>query len=290
MGYRHIDNLYKNQEILNLEECFALEKIHGTSAHVSIKLVQGKPEVKFFSGGSKYETFLENFNAEQLKTTFSESELTNVIIYGESYGGKCQGMSATYGKVLKFVAFEVKIDDVWLNVPDAEAMVEKFGLEFVAYERIKTDLKSIDAERDRPSRQAKRNGIEEDKIAEGVVLRPIIETRNYRGNRILCKHKRDEFMETKTPRKVDPEKQKILENARDIAIEWVTPMRLEHVLDKIENISMENMREIIGRMVEDVKREGEGEIVWSKQVASAIGKTTAQLVKQRFQKELQNGK
>ena len=35
MGYRHIDNLYKDQRILLFRECFALEKIHGTSAHVS---------------------------------------------------------------------------------------------------------------------------------------------------------------------------------------------------------------------------------------------------------------
>ena len=35
MGYRHIDNLYKNQDILLFRECFALEKIHGTSANVA---------------------------------------------------------------------------------------------------------------------------------------------------------------------------------------------------------------------------------------------------------------
>lgn len=29
MGYMHINNLYKNQEILMFKECFALEKVHG---------------------------------------------------------------------------------------------------------------------------------------------------------------------------------------------------------------------------------------------------------------------
>ena len=34
MAYQHIDNLYKNQDILKFKECYALEKIHGTSASV----------------------------------------------------------------------------------------------------------------------------------------------------------------------------------------------------------------------------------------------------------------
>ena len=42
-------------------------------------------------------------------------------------------------------------------------------------------------------------------------------------------------------------------------------------------------------MIEDVKREGEGEIIWSKAVSKEIGKTTAQLVKKYFQEKLQNG-
>lgn len=30
MSYLHIPNLYKDQTILLLRECFALEKVHGT--------------------------------------------------------------------------------------------------------------------------------------------------------------------------------------------------------------------------------------------------------------------
>ena len=49
MGYRHIENLYKSQTILQFRECWALEKIHGTSAHV--RWSDGK--VWFHSGGEK---------------------------------------------------------------------------------------------------------------------------------------------------------------------------------------------------------------------------------------------
>jgi hypothetical protein len=34
MGYAHINNLYKDQEILIFKHVWALEKIHGTSAHI----------------------------------------------------------------------------------------------------------------------------------------------------------------------------------------------------------------------------------------------------------------
>ena len=38
MSYMHIDNLYKNQDILLFKECYALEKIHGTSAGLEFGL------------------------------------------------------------------------------------------------------------------------------------------------------------------------------------------------------------------------------------------------------------
>ncbi len=44
MGYLHIENLYKNIDIMQFKECYAMEKIHGTSAHVRFK----DGEVAFF--------------------------------------------------------------------------------------------------------------------------------------------------------------------------------------------------------------------------------------------------
>lgn len=100
MGYLHIDNLYKNQEILLFKECFALEKIHGTSAHVAHK----DGTLRFFAGGSKHESFVALFDQEAL---LEKLQGLNVTIYGESYGGKTQGMSETYGKEMKFIATDL---------------------------------------------------------------------------------------------------------------------------------------------------------------------------------------
>jgi hypothetical protein len=277
MGYLNIDNLYKYPDILLFREVYALEKIHGTSAHVSWK----SGALSFFSGGEKHETFVALFDAA-LGARFAALTHPEVTVFGEAYGGKCQGMSDTYGKSLKFIVFDVKVGDCWLSVPNAEDVAKHLGLEFVHYVKCSTDIGDLNRERDAPSVQSKRNGIEGDKLREGVVLRPLIELTTNNGGRIICKHKRDEFRETATLREVDPEKLKIITEANAIADEWVTPMRLTHVLDKMPVATgIEHTGGVIRAMIEDVKREAAGEIVWSKDAERAIGSATARLYKQR---------
>jgi len=264
------------------KECYALEKIHGTSAHVSWK--HESKQVILFSGGEKHAKFAELFDVEKLAAQFKEEfEHDDITLFGEAYGGKCQGMSETYGKELKFIVFDVKIGPNWLDVPNAEGLTEKFGLEFVHYNKINTDLKSIDAERDAPSMQAGRVGCGNDKMREGVVLRPLIELTKNNGNRIIVKHKGDDFKETKTKREVDPVQLKVLEDADEIANEWVTSNRLSHVLDKLGNpIGVEHIKDVIIAMVEDVFRESEGEIIKNGAVRAAISKASAKMYKKRI--------
>ena len=286
MGYLHINNLYKDQTILIFKECYALEKIHGTSAHISWNAKEQK--VKFFSGGESYERFVSLFDVEFLQAKLAELFITsNAVIYGEAYGGKQQGMSNTYGKELKFIAFEVQVSELWLNVPNAEDVCKSLNIEFVDYVKVSTDLTALDAERDKPSTQAKRNGIIEDKIREGVVLKPLVEFTTNNGGRVIAKHKRDEFKETKTPREVSPEEFKVMEDAKAIAEEWVTEMRLKHVLDKLpQGINVESTKLVIDAMVEDVYREAKGEIIESREVTKYIGSKTAVMFKKKLQNEM----
>jgi len=99
-------------------------------------------------------------------------------------------------------------------------------------------------------------------------------------------HERDEFSETKTPRKVDELKLAIMTKANEIADEFVTPMRLEHVLDAFPDAGIEKTGDIIKAMIEDVTREGKGEIVDSKETRGAIGKKTAMLFKKRLNEKI----
>lgn len=278
MGYLHVPNTYRaeGQYILLFRECFALEKIHGTSAHVSWR----EGQLFLSSGGESAVNFAKLFDQPALAAKFAELGHEKVTIFGEAYGGKQQAQSWRYGKQLKFVAFDVHLGDEWLDVPNAEQFCAGLGIEFVHYKRVSTNLASLDAERDAPSEQARRNGVEGDQPREGVVLRPLKEF-ELGGHRVIAKHKRQEERETATPRVVDdPAKLKVLEDAEAIAREWVTPTRLQHVLDKLTNDpKMSDTPRVINAMIEDVLREGSGELVDTPEARKAISKATAILFK-----------
>jgi hypothetical protein len=284
LGYRHIENLFRNNLILLFKECWAMEKIHGTSSHISWK--DGK--VSYFSGGAKHDQFVSLFNEEDLIARFTALGHDKVILYGEAYGGKLQGMSATYGPNLKFIAFETLVGETWVSVPNADAIAGKLGQEFVFYEKIPATIEALDKARDADSVQAIRNSMGSGKRREGIVARPLIELIDGHGGRIIVKHKGAGFSETKTPRKVG----EVVEPSEGIkaALEFVTEMRLKHVVDRLKGLTpdlgYEHIPKVIAAMVEDVEREGEGEVIMNKDTRRAVSSETVKLFKKMFHEEL----
>jgi len=283
MGYLHIDNLYKNVDVLAFKEVYVLEKIHGTSAHIGWKVEE---KLNFFSGGEKHENFVKLFDEAMLRAKFLEGGLRDATIYGEAYGGKQQGMRDTYGDKLRFVAFDVCIGDRWLSVPQAEGFCQSMGIEFVDYVKVAAETTLVNFYRDADSTQAIRNGMGPGKKREGIVIRPPFEVTTNNGKRLIAKHKRDEFKETSTPRTVDAAKLQVLEDAKAIASEWVTEMRLSHVLDKLSPpaCDVSDTRRVIEVMLEDVSRESEGEVKWSPEVNKSVGTRAAAMFKRRISK------
>ena len=281
MSYQHIPNLYTDDRILQFKTCFALEKVDGTSASI----LWSNNKLTFFSGGASREQFLKLFDQVELFKRFQERfGFETVKVYGEAYGGKVQRQGERYGKELCFIVFEVKIGEEWLTVPQAEIQALYLGLNFIPWKEISTNLGEIDRERDAPSLVAKRNGIKKEQIREGVVLRPPIELMNFMKERIVAKHKRDDFKETKNSRKVGADPM-ILSSAREVAEEYVTPMRLNHVLQKLPQAKeLKDTGIIIRAMIEDVLREGSREITDSKEVRRAIATRTSKLWKEYISK------
>lgn len=297
MGYRHINNLYKDKTVLMFKRLYAMEKIHGTSAHLSFKYLEdGRYQIDYYSGGVKHERFVSLFNTEELcEKANNFGFMCSFVVYGEAYGGKQQGMSETYGKDLKFAAFEVKFKDKFVEVPYANQVCDKLGLEFVHYDEIDADPELIDKLANAPSVQAIRNGVENPKLPrEGVVLRPLREFLHPDGiGRIMAKHKNDIYKEREHAPKLQTKEQlKVLEDASAIAQEWVTPMRLVHVLDSLKaqglELEMKQMNKIIYAMVEDVEREAKDEIVSNKYSRKSIGKMTVKLFAQYLKKTILN--
>lgn len=269
MGYLHIENLDQAPEFL---ECYALEKIHGTSAHLAFK----GGRLRFAAGGEDHARFIALFDAESIRAALAAKFTVDeaVTIFGEAFTGKQQGMSATYGEHLRFLAFDVKVGEVWLDVPAAASLAAEVGVGFVPFERGPLRLEWLDGQRDRDSEVALAPG----KIREGVVVRPVRELVHKDGGRVIYKHKRDEFRETATPRAVDPGRVAVIAEAGAIAEEYVTPMRLEHVLQRVPFRSAEDTGAVIFAMQEDVERESRGDVAWSKDAAKAVGKATARLL------------
>ena len=267
-----------------------MEKIHGTSANLKYKVqMEGQPEqLTFFSGGEKHEKFKALFDEPALLEKFRALVQNEITVYGEAYGGKCQGMSDTYGKDLKFIVFDIRMGDTWLSVPDMASVATSLGLEVVHFEKVEATVEKLDALRDAPSVQAVRNGCGPDKLREGIVIRPFIELTKNNGERIIVKHKGEKFSERSTPQKVlDPAKSQALKEAKVVAQEWVTEMRLGHVLDKLPSnkdgqYAIEQMQTVLAAMVEDIYREAKGEIVESKDAEKEIRARTAGMFRQRL--------
>jgi hypothetical protein len=270
--------------------CYALEKVHGTSAHVFYDVARSPAAraVTFFSGGEKHDRFVALFDYDDLYRRFSELGHAAVTVYGEAYGGKQQGMRNTYGDELRFIAFDVKIGNTWLAVPDAAQVVDALKLEMVPYSELSTDLDELNRARDAFSVVAERRGCGTDKPREGIVLRPLVEMTLNNGDRVICKHKGAAFDERKTPQTVaDPARLAVLADAQEIAQEWVTPMRLSHVLDKLpQPYVVTQTALVIKAMIEDVYREAAGEVVESREATAAIGKRTSALFHERLRSSL----
>lgn len=279
MSYLHIENLYKNQTILLFRECWALEKVHGTSANVAWR----DKSVWFSSGGASPTLFAALFDKDALAAAFEKVGHPEITIYGEAYGGSQQKMKHVYGDTLRFIVFDIKIGDVWLKVLDMAQLASQIGFEVVPFEKVPTELEKLDEIANRPSEVAKRRGTGDTHVREGVVLRPLIEVRMNNDERVIAKHKTTAFAERANPPKVvDSAQLAVLEKAEAIAQEWVTPMRLDHVLQKIEGPhDLKLIPVVVRAMIEDVRREARGEIVESREAEKAIGKRTAQLFKDR---------
>jgi hypothetical protein len=282
MGYLKIKNLYADKTVLSFKEVYAMEKIHGTSAHLAW---DGK-EVTYFPGGEPMDRFMKIWDTDAVTAAFKEYDQPNVIVYGEAYGGKCQGMSETYGKDLKFVAFDVKLGGKWLEVPAAQNVCKQLGLEFVSYSRVPATLAELDKERDKASDQSSRNGIDPPGAREGIVIRPLIECYTWEG-RVIAKHKGDAFRETETVRRAERNgaKDRVLLKANEAAREYVTEMRLKHILGKRQPPHLiEHTGEIAKAMVQDVLEEAD-DVNDTKAFRKAVSGRTCKIYKEFIQRE-----
>lgn len=115
--------------------------------------------------------------------------LSGLTVFGEGYGGKIQRGGA-YRPDSDFVVFDVQVNEsgVWLDRADVVDIANKLALQFVPIVTTGTLSGHIEA--------VAAGGFPSlfgDTVAEGVVVRPLVELSDRRGRRIITKVKVKDF-------------------------------------------------------------------------------------------------
>lgn len=171
----------------------ATEKVDGTNIRVMWDVVDHIMDVRF--GGKTDESQMptkllrrlqELFTAERMEKVFN---LTPACLYGEGYGAGIQSGGIYIPDRQDFILFDVKIGDWWLKRPDMEEIAKTLGIKIVPVVDYMTLEKAVRlTETGMPSLLTPKP-----QIMEGLVLRPQVELKNRKGDRIMTKVKHKDF-------------------------------------------------------------------------------------------------
>ena len=139
---------------------------------------------------------------EELNRLFDEEKIINyfnnsdkdfnepIIIYGEGYGKKIQSCGGKYCKDhAKFIVFDIKIGEWWLNRESIEQICKDLNLEVVPIMGYFTLQEAIDF-----VKTGFKDPIAEENLdAEGLVLKTDLNIRRRNGERIITKIKTCDF-------------------------------------------------------------------------------------------------
>ena len=178
-------------ELLKDIDWICTEKIDGTN----IRIMWDGENVRF--GGktdnAQIPTILitalqDTFTNDKMKACFSDAD--NVCLYGEGYGKKIQKGGNYLPDRADFILFDVKVGDWWLNRDANEDVANKLEIGVVpimgiwkleqAIEFAKKGFKSTIAEN-------------KDYLAEGLIMKPVTELFNRKGERVISKIKYKDF-------------------------------------------------------------------------------------------------
>ena len=188
-----LEGVYSKPEFELLKDIswVCTEKIDGTN----IRILWDGSKVRF--GGKTdnaqiptilIETLIDTFTNELMKDVFGDEG--SVCLYGEGYGKKIQKGGNYLPDRADFILFDVKIGDWWLIREANEDIANKLNIRIVpivgiatlehAIDLVKIGFKSLIAEN-------------KDYVAEDLVMKPIVELFNRKGERIITKIKHKDF-------------------------------------------------------------------------------------------------
>ena len=132
-----------------------------------------------------YDQLTSMFTKEQFYILYPDSPIT---LYGEGFGRKIQKGGGNYNpNGVSFVLFDVLVGDWWLQRDDVVDVATKLDIGVVPIVGVGTLGKACEMARDGfDSKWGKF-------LAEGLVLRPLVELKTRSGHRIITKIKYKDF-------------------------------------------------------------------------------------------------
>lgn len=176
------------------------EKVDGTNIRVHIE----DWTIKF--GGRTDEAQMPTFLLARLQELFPDALAVShaflrddkmpesVILYGEGYGAKIQKGGGNYiPNGCDFILFDVMINGVFLKYDDVVDVAKKLGITSAPTVGFGTLDQAIEETHKGVLSWLDKDGVQAGMIAEGLVVRPLVELRDRMGRRVIGKIKTKDF-------------------------------------------------------------------------------------------------
>jgi len=192
---RLIEGAYANElvEYLKDNQWIFTEKVDGTN----IRVVWDGHKVEFFGRTDKAQIpahlmtklmslFYGEENAQVFEQLFGERE---AVIYGEGYGPKIQAGGEKYSSEAQFIAFDVKVSDIFLEREAAEVIEEALNIPMVPIILIGSIGEAVSYVKSKPLSQV----AAQEREMEGLVGVPARRIYDVLGGRVIVKIKGCDF-------------------------------------------------------------------------------------------------
>lgn len=187
--------ILKNRTYGLLKSWLWTEKIDGTNIRCiweNGKLMFGGKTDNAQIHADLIKWLYENVSTDRLREIFPEENgvWTNAVIYGEGFGAGIQKGGGDYSPTKKLVVFDVRVGSWWLSYENVCDVAAKLGLDAVpsfgemtlevAAEMVRGGIHSLCA-------------VHPEKMAEGLVGRPLETLFDKKGHRLITKIKTKDF-------------------------------------------------------------------------------------------------
>lgn len=184
---------------------------------------------EIFTQERVYKAFADRYILDE---KHQEKNLSKIILYGEGYGMKIQKGGNYISNDVNFILFDVKVDNIWLQIGACNDIAKSLGIEivpFIGYMTIPQAIQYV--------KKGFVSNISENReyMAEGLVLKTPCGLLNRLGERIITKIKYKDFLDLykKTPKKYNI--YKIVSNTSDSRYDYES--FVESCMDKKEALA-----------------------------------------------------